>query len=179
MAGKNTSAFGIYKDETSLRLGFDALQREGFRVEDISVLFPDNSGTKDFAHEKGTKAPEGATAGAGSGAVVGGVLGWLAGIGTIAIPGVGPFLAAGPIMAALAGAGVGGAVGFDVGALLVAVDVEFADALRGAGLNVALAQTGRGGRGVDAEEHSSLRRHNRLRARSVDLSERCDLGAMG
>jgi hypothetical protein len=125
MAGKNTSAFGIYKDETSLRLGFDALQREGFRVEDISVLFPDNSGTKDFAHEKGTKAPEGATAGAGSGAVVGGVLGWLAGIGTIAIPGVGPFLAAGPIMAALAGAGVGGAVGGLTGALVGAGIPEY------------------------------------------------------
>jgi hypothetical protein len=106
-------------------LGFDALQREGFRVEDISVLFPDNSGTKDFAHEKGTKAPEGATAGAGSGAVVGGVLGWLAGIGTIAIPGVGPFLAAGPIMAALAGAGVGGAVGGLTGALVGAGIPEY------------------------------------------------------
>jgi hypothetical protein len=101
------------------------LQREGFRVEDISVLFPDNSGTKDFAHEKGTKAPEGATAGAGSGAVVGGVLGWLAGIGTIAIPGVGPFLAAGPIMAALAGAGVGGAVGGLTGALVGAGIPEY------------------------------------------------------
>ena len=79
-----------------MRNAVDTLQSEGFRTEDISVLFPVNEGTKDFAHEKGTKAPEGAVAGAGSGAVVGGVLGWLAGVGTLAIPGVGPFLAAGP-----------------------------------------------------------------------------------
>src|SRR5204862_7229349 len=84
----------------------------------ISVLLPENSGTKDFAHKKGTKAPEGATAGAGTGVVVGGTLGWLAGIGSLAIPGLGPFIAAGPIMAALAGAGVGGTVGALVGALI-------------------------------------------------------------
>ena len=113
MAGKNTAAFGIYPDEASLRNGVETLEQNGFRLTDISVLFPGNVGTKDFAHEKGTKAPEGATAGAGTGAVVGGALGWLAGIGTIAIPGVGPFIAAGPIMAALAGAGVGGAAGLD------------------------------------------------------------------
>ena len=82
------------------------------------VLFPENTGTKDFAHEKGTKAPEGATAGAGTGAVVGGALGWLVGIGALAIPGLGPFIAAGPIMAALAGAGVGGTVGGLTGALV-------------------------------------------------------------
>src|SRR6185436_106198 len=73
MAGKNTAAFGIYPDEASLRIGVETLQREGFRTEDISVLFPANQGTKDFAHERGTKAPEGAATGAGSGAVVGGV----------------------------------------------------------------------------------------------------------
>jgi hypothetical protein len=105
MAGKNTAAFGIYPNEASVRNGVETLEREGFRLTDISVLFPANEGTKDFAHEKGTKASEGAATGAGSGAIVGGVLGWLAGVGTIAIPGVGPFLAAGPIMAALAGAG--------------------------------------------------------------------------
>ena len=82
------------------------------------MLFPHNEGTKDFAHEKGTKAPEGAAAGAGTGAVIGGALGWLVGVGSIAIPGVGPFLAAGPIMAALAGAGVGGTAGGLVGALI-------------------------------------------------------------
>jgi hypothetical protein len=96
----------------------DTLKAEGFRNTDISVLFPQNVGTKDFAHQKNTKAPEGATVGAGSGAVVGGALGWLAGIGALAIPGIGPFIAAGPIMAALAGAGVGGAVGGITGALV-------------------------------------------------------------
>ena len=118
MAGKNTAAFGIYLNEASVRDAVEALQREGFRLTDISVLFPHNEGTKDFAHEKGTKAPEGAAAGAGTGAVIGGALGWLVGVGAIAIPGVGPFLAAGPIMAALAGAGVGGTAGGLVGALI-------------------------------------------------------------
>jgi hypothetical protein len=117
MAGKNTAAFGIYHDEARLRHGIETLEGEGFRTTDISILFPENVGTKDFAHEKGTKAPEGAAAGAGSGAVVGGVLGWLAGVGSIAIPGVGAFLAAGPIMAALAGMGVGGTAGGMIGAL--------------------------------------------------------------
>ena len=95
-----------------------ALRAAGYRNTDISVLFPENEGTKDFAHEKGTKAPEGATTGAGTGAVLGGALGWLAGIGALAIPGVGPLIAAGPIMAALAGVGVGGAVGGIAGALI-------------------------------------------------------------
>ena len=117
MAGKNTAAFGIYHDEGTLRNGVQELERSGFRVTDISVLYPKNLGNKDFAHEKGSKAPEGATAGAGTGAVVGGVLGWLAGVGALAIPGVGPFLAAGPIMGALAGAGAGGATGGLIGAL--------------------------------------------------------------
>jgi hypothetical protein len=96
----------------------DALKAAGFKNTDISVLFPENEGTKDFAHEKDTKAPEGATAGAGTGALLGGGLGWLVGIGALAIPGLGPFIAAGPIMAALAGAGVGGAVGGLTGALI-------------------------------------------------------------
>jgi hypothetical protein len=118
MAGKNTSVFGIYPTYEGVENGVDALKSAGFRNTDISVLFPENVGTKDFAHKKGTKAPEGATAGAGTGAVVGGALGWLAGIGALAIPGVGPFIAAGPIMAALAGAGVGGTVGGIAGALI-------------------------------------------------------------
>jgi hypothetical protein len=92
MAGKNTAAFGIYRDEASVKHAVETLQRQGFRSTDISVLFPENLGNKDFGHEKGTKAPEGAATGAGSGAVIGGVLGWLAGVGTIAIPGVGPLL---------------------------------------------------------------------------------------
>src|ERR671918_1970489 len=108
MAGKNIAAFGIYQNEASTRDAVEILEREGFRRTDMSVLFSENQGNKDFALEKGTKAPEGAATGASSGAVVGGALGWLAGVGTIAIPGVGPFLAAGPIMAALAGAGAGG-----------------------------------------------------------------------
>src|SRR6188508_2851140 len=103
MAGKNTAAFGIYRDRSSVEIAVDTLKAAGYRNTDISVLFPQNTGTKDFAHEKNTKAPEGATAGAGTGAIVGGTLGWLAGIGALAIPGIGPLVAAGPIMAALAG----------------------------------------------------------------------------
>src|SRR5450631_1758187 len=118
MAGKNTAVFGIYPSYTAVEVGVDALREAGFRNTDISALFPENAGTRDFAHQKNTKAPEGATTGAGSGAVLGGAMGWLLGIGAIAIPGLGPFIAAGPIMAALAGAGVGGAVGGITGALV-------------------------------------------------------------
>ncbi|PYX00139.1 MAG: DUF3341 domain-containing protein [Acidobacteria bacterium] len=118
MAGKNTAVFGIYRDRTSVENAVDVLRQEDFRNTDISVLFPENQGTKDFAHEKNTKAPEGAATGAGSGAVIGGTLGWLTGIGALAIPGVGPFIAAGPIVAALAGVGVGGAIGGIAGALI-------------------------------------------------------------
>jgi hypothetical protein len=118
MAGKNTAVFGIYRDEVSASTAVDALQQAGFRNTDISALFPENEGTKDFAHEKHTKAPEGTATGAGTGAVLGGGLGWLAGIGALAIPGVGPLIAAGPIVAALAGVGVGGAIGGITGALV-------------------------------------------------------------
>src|SRR2546425_4397246 len=118
MAGKNTAVFGIYSDRMRVEKAVDRLKADGFRNTDISVLFPQNAGTKDFAHEKHTKAPEGATTGAGTGAVVGGALGWLAGIGALAIPGLGPFIAAGPIVAALAGAGAGGVVGGITGALV-------------------------------------------------------------
>src|SRR5439155_4855008 len=118
MAGKNTAVFGIYPNRTSVESAVDALKTAEFRKSDISVLFPENTGTKDFAHEKNTKAPEGATTGAGTGAVIGGGLGWLAGIGALAIPGLGPFIAAGPIVAALAGAGAGGVVGGLAGALV-------------------------------------------------------------
>lgn len=96
----------------------DQLKNSGFSNNDISVLFPDKSGSKDFAHEKHTKAPEGATIGGGTGIGVGAVLGWLAGIGSLAIPGVGPFIAAGPIMGALSGAAVGAAAGSLTGALV-------------------------------------------------------------
>jgi hypothetical protein len=118
MAGKNTAAFGIYSDRVQVEQGIDSLLAARFRKEDISVLFPDNEGTKDFAHQKNTKAPEGVTAGVGAGGAIGGTLGLLLGIGTLAIPGLGPFIAAGPIMAALAGMGVGGAVGGLFGALV-------------------------------------------------------------
>src|SRR5713226_3402135 len=118
MAGKNTAVFGIFPNYAGVERGVDALKAAGFRNTDISVLFPENAGTKDFAHKKDTKAPEGASTGAGAGALLGGGLGWLAGIGALAIPGLGPFIAAGPIMAALAGAGVGGAVGGLAGALI-------------------------------------------------------------
>src|SRR5437867_3485671 len=118
MAGKNTAVFGIYSDRMRVEKAVDRLKADGFRNTDISVLFPQNAGTKDFAHEKHSKAPEGATTGAGTGAVVGGALGWLAGIGALAIPGLGPFIAAGPIVAALSGAAVGGAVGGATGALI-------------------------------------------------------------
>ena len=118
MAGKNTAVFGIYRDQLGVEEAVNALRAAGFRNTDVSVLFPENQGTKDFAHEKHTKAPEGTATGAGTGAVIGGTLGWLAGIGALAIPGVGPLIAAGPIVAALTGVGVGGAVGGVTGALI-------------------------------------------------------------
>jgi hypothetical protein len=117
MAGKNTAAFGIYSDRSLLEAGVSVLRNNQFRNEDISILLPENVGTKDFGHEKATKAPEGTATGGTVGAAIGGVLGWLAGIGAIAVPGVGPFIAAGPIMGALAGIGAGGVAGGIVGAL--------------------------------------------------------------
>jgi hypothetical protein len=118
MAGKNTAVYGIYPTYSSVEAAVDELKAAGFRNTDISVLMPENKGTKDFAHEKNTKAPEGAATGAGTGALVGGGLGWLVGIGALAIPGLGPFIAAGPIVAALAGVGAGAAVGGIAGALV-------------------------------------------------------------
>lgn len=118
MAGKNTAAFGIYSDRRHAEEAVDRFIANGFRREDISVLLSDESGTKDFAHEKQTKAPEGTATGAVAGGAVGGTLGLLAGIGALAIPGVGPLIAAGPIVAALAGVGAGGAVGGLIGALV-------------------------------------------------------------
>ena len=115
---KKVAVFGIYPTHATAEGGVDALRAAGFNNEDISVLFPESSGWREFAHEKNTKAPEGATAGAGTGVVLGGALGWLLGIGALTIPGLGPFIAAGPIMAALAGAGVAGTVGGVTGALV-------------------------------------------------------------
>ena len=115
---KNKSVFGIYSSRSAVENAVTALRDAGFPQSDVSVLLPENLGNREIATQKNTKAPEGVTAGAGSGAVIGGTLGWLVGIGALAIPGLGPFIAAGPIMAALAGAGVGCAVGGVTGALV-------------------------------------------------------------
>lgn len=113
-----TSVFCIATTRSQGDLIVDRLKAANFSSSDISVLFPDQSATRDFAHEKNTKAPEGAVTGAGTGGVVGGALGWIVGIGALAIPGVGPFIAAGPILAALGGAAIGAAAGGIAGGLI-------------------------------------------------------------
>jgi hypothetical protein len=118
MAGKNTAVFGIFKGVMLADQAVDSLLASGFSKDDISVLLPDTPSTRQFAHEKDTKAPEGTTTGATTGGIIGGTLGLLAGIGALSIPGLGPFIAAGPIMGALAGLGAGGAVGGLIGALV-------------------------------------------------------------
>ena len=115
---KNTAVFGIFPSRSMLETSIATLRESGFRSVDISVLLPENYGNKDIAVEKSSKSPEGAATGAASGALLGGTLGWLAGIGMLAIPGVGPFIAAGPIMAALAGIGAGATLGGFTGALV-------------------------------------------------------------
>jgi Protein of unknown function (DUF3341) len=122
---KNTSVLGIFSSRADTENAVDLLKAAGYHNTDISVLFAENHGPKDLAIEKETKAPEGATTGAGSGAVIGGALGWLAGIGMLAIPGIGPFIAAGPIVAMLSGVGVGGAVGGIAGGLIGAGMPEY------------------------------------------------------
>jgi len=112
------SVFCITTTELQATTITNQLKAAGFSYNDISVLFPDKSGTRDFAHEQNTKAPEGAAAGAGTGGVIGGALGWLVGIGALAIPGLGPFIAAGPIVAALSGVAAGAALGGLTGALI-------------------------------------------------------------
>jgi len=118
MENKKKSVFGIYRDSTAAEGAVNRFLANGFSNNDVSVLLPDSRSTREFAHEKNTKAPEGTAAGATTGAVFGGTLGLLAGIGSLAIPGLGPVIAAGPIMATLAGLGVGGAVGGLLGALI-------------------------------------------------------------
>jgi len=118
MSSKHIAVFGIYKTPATAEAAVDHLLSLGFLNESISVLLPDDETTRAFAHEKHTKAPEGTATGVTAGGVIGGTLGLLAGIGALAIPGVGPLIAAGPIMGALAGLGVGGAVGGIVGALI-------------------------------------------------------------
>ena len=146
MAGKNTAVFGIYNNREHVEEGVSALRAAGFRNTDISVLFPENIGTKDFAHEHHTKLPEGATAGGVAGGITGGVLGWLAGIGALTIPGIGPFIAAGPIVTALAGAGAVGALGGLVGALV----------------------------GLGMPEYEAKRYEGRIRSGGILLSVHCD-----
>ncbi len=115
---KDIAAFGLYATRHQLEAGVDALRAAGFRATDVSVVMSDAEATKQLAHEINSKAPEGATAGGGTGAIVGGVLGWLVGIGALTIPGLGPLIAAGPIVAALAGVGAGTATGGLIGALI-------------------------------------------------------------
>jgi hypothetical protein len=118
MEDKHTAVFGIYRGRTQAESAVDRILAAGFSQNDISVLLPDAQSSKEFAHEKNTKAPEGTTTGVATGGAIGGTLGLLAGVGALAIPGLGPFIAAGPIMGALAGLGVGGAVGGLIGALV-------------------------------------------------------------
>jgi hypothetical protein len=146
MAGKNTAVFGIYKTIPQAELAVDQIMAAGFTNNDISVLLPDSRSTKEFAHEKNTKAPEGTTTGVATGGVIGGTLGLLAGIGALAIPGVGPFIAAGPIMGALAGLGAGGAVGGFIGALV----------------------------GMGMPEYEAKRYEGRVKAGGILLSVHCD-----
>jgi len=146
MAGKNTAVFGIFPGRVSAEEAVEALKTAGFRGTDISVLLAENQGTKDLAVQKGTKAPEGAAAGATSGAIIGGVLGGLAGVGALAIPGIGPLIAAGPIIAALTGVGALGVVGGIVGALA----------------------------GMGVPEYEAKRHEGRIREGGVLLSVHCD-----
>ncbi len=148
MAGKNTVVYGIFSTREMAESAVDQFLASGFRNEDISVLLQDNAGTKDFAHEKATKAPEGTTTGVIAGGAVGGTLGLLAGIGALAIPGIGPFIAAGPIMGALAGIGSGGVVGGIIGALV----------------------------GMGIPEFEAKRYEGRIKAGGILLSVHCDNG---
>jgi len=127
-----TSVYGIVRTDLQAEVIVRQLQQAGFTPDDISVLFPDQTSSRDFAYEQHTKAPEGAAAGAGTGGVIGGALGWMVGIGALSIPGLGPFIAAGPIMAALSGAAAGAAVGGLTGAL-VGVGIPEFEAKRFAG----------------------------------------------
>ena len=146
MLTKNTAVFGIYPDRAAVEVGVEHLRRAGFRGTDISVLFPENMGTKDFAHEKNTKAPEGAASGVVAGGIAGGVLGWLTGMGALAIPGLGAFILAGPMVAALAGAGAVGTLGGIIGALA----------------------------GMGIPEYEARRYEGRIREGGVLLSVHCD-----
>jgi len=125
MAASNISAFGVYPDETVVNEAITALKTAGFRDTDVSVLFPENLGSKDFAHEKHSKAPEGAVAGGGSGAVIGATIGWLAGMGSLLVPGLEAFVAAGPVLGMFSGMGAGVLAGGMAGALIGAGVPEY------------------------------------------------------
>jgi hypothetical protein len=118
MNNNHKIVFGLFDTRSDLERAVNSLKERGFRNSDISALLPTKGDSKDFAHENSTKAPEGAATGAVTGVALGGVLGWLVGVGALAIPGIGPFVAAGPILAALGGAGLAGAAGGIVGALI-------------------------------------------------------------
>ena len=145
---KNISVFGIFGNRARLESSIESLRQSGFRAVDISVLMPENLGNKDMAVEKASKSPEGAATGAASGAVLGGTLGWLVGIGMLAIPGLGPFMAAGPIMAALAGIGAGATLGGVTGALV----------------------------GMGIPEYEAKRFEGRMKSGGILLSVHCDDG---
>jgi hypothetical protein len=146
MSSRNVSVFGIYPDHDSVANGVEVLKHSGFRNTDISVLFPENAGSKDLGHEKHSKAPEGVVAGASSGAIIGGALGWLVGIGAISIPGIGAFVAAGPIVSVLSGIGMLGTVGGLTGGLI----------------------------GVGIPEYEVKRYEGRIRGGEILLSVHCD-----
>ena len=146
MGSKNRSVFGIYPSQLDAENAVNGLKLAGFRNTDISILFPENVGNKDLGLEKNTKAPEGTAAGAGSGAVVGGILGWLAGAGALIIPGLGMFVAAGPIIGLLSGIGVGGMIGGIAGALV----------------------------GLGTPEYEAKRYEGRIRKGGILLSVHCD-----
>lgn len=146
MSAKNKAVFGIYLSPSDAENAVHGLKLAGFRGPDISILFPENAGTKDLALEKSTKAPEGTAAGAGSGAIVGGILGWLAGVGALAIPGLGMIVAAGPIMGMLSGIGVGGVLGGLIGAVA----------------------------GLGTPEYEARRYEGRIRKGGILLSVHCD-----
>jgi len=146
MSMKNRSVFGIYASQLDAENAVNGLKLAGFRNTDISILFPENVGTKDLAMEKNTKAPEGTAAGAGSGAIVGGIIGWLTGAGMLMIPGFGMFVAAGPIMGLLSGIGAGGVLGGIMGALV----------------------------GMGSPEYEAKRYEGRIRKGGILLSVHCD-----
>ena len=126
---KNTAVFGLYSSRSKADSAVTMFQNAGYRATDISMLASENIGNKDLAIQKNSKGAEGAATGAVSGAVIGGAMGWLAGIGALTIPGIGPFIAAGPIMAALAGLGAGGTVG-GIGGALVGLGIPEYEAKR-------------------------------------------------